>query len=259
MSVSNIDLTEMYQFIEGNQVWTVTSSDVNVIYFNTTYTPIAINRDEIESKPELSKASLTIRVGLDNEMGRRWMRTSVDARVSLTVFSKDVGTGDVIVSWKGRLASVRPGDKDIQLLFESIFTSLRRTGVRQKYQRTCQHALYGNGCKVDPNAYMQYGYITNITNGIIIALFEPILPSGYLTGGYMQDENGVKRFIRSHSSSIINISRPLDGLAVDDTVMLYPGCDRSTLTCKNRFNNLENNGSFPFIPLKNPFSLKSIV
>ena len=41
-------------------------------------------------------------------------------------------------------------------------------------------------------------------------------------------------------------------------VTLYPGCDRSRSRCVARFNNLARKGSFPFIPIRNPFDGSSI-
>jgi uncharacterized phage protein (TIGR02218 family) len=250
---------ELYQFTEeGTDGWTYTSADDKITYNNLLYLPIAIGRDEIESKNELSKSNITVSVSLDNAMGRRWLKNAGEKVVGLTIFTLDQETNNVMVAWKGRLASVKPNDKSIQLYFESIFTSLRRAGVRLRYQRTCPHVLYGNGCRVNKAPYM-LDTIVNTVSGINVVIYQPAQAAeGWYTGGIFESDKGV-RFITAHKGDNITLNRPIDGLAASDFVKLYPGCDRSVSTCHTKFNNLLNNGSFPYIPNKNPFSLTSLV
>ena len=96
---------ELYRFVEGATVWTLTSSDTSVSYNAETYTPEAISRTEAESKSELSKSNIQIKFDLDNTMARRWLIDKIDAVVSLTIFSQDDTT---LVIWKGRLSSIKP-------------------------------------------------------------------------------------------------------------------------------------------------------
>lgn len=249
---------ELYQFIGNHYEWDYTSADAKMDYDGLIFLPIAIGRDEIESKTELSKANITVTVSLDNTMGKQLLRESVDAIVSLTIYSKDLETGNVMVAWKGRLASVKPNDKSIQLYFESIFTSLRRPGVRQRYQRTCPHVLYGSDCRADKSVHM-LDTIVNTIDGINVVVYQPAqAESGWYTGGILESDKGI-RFVTAHSGDNITISRPIAGLVSGDFIKVYPGCDRGITTCKTKFNNIENNGSFPYIPNKNPFSLTSIV
>jgi GH24 family phage-related lysozyme (muramidase) len=83
------------------------------------------------------------------------------------------------------------------------------------------------------------------------------------------------RFITNHSGSTLTLIRQLDSLSEAFAkqgygqgygygygglvARIFPGCDRTTQTCKDKFDNLNNNGAFPFIPLKNPMSGSSIV
>ena len=75
------------------------------------------------------------------------------------------------------------------------------------------------------------------------------------------------------TGNVLSLSRPIETLAeVSDgygnnyggfygssTVTLYPGCTKSRAVCKNKFDNLNNYGGFPWIPTKNPFGGSSIV
>lgn len=266
---------ELYRFVEGDNVWTVTSSDEGQVYNSETYTPSTIGRNEVESKNELSRANIEVSVSIDDEIGRRWMREVIDNVVSLTIFAYE--DGDVIVVWKGRLVTVKPDVNEITLIFESIFTSLRRAGLRKKYQRSCPYVLYGRGCSLNKADWAISGKAVSIsTNGVVITVPEAAaFADGYFAAGMIEAPDGTLRFITNHTGSALTLIRPLNplneafvssGYGVNYgghyggvAINIYPGCNRTKEICKNRFDNLNNYGGFAFIPLKNPFSGSSIV
>lgn len=266
---------ELYRFTEGSQVWTFTSSDADEIYSGETYHSITIGRDECEQKNELSKANINVTVSLDNEMGRRWVKSILDIAVGLTIFSKDVESGDISVIWKGRLASVKPDVSSIKLVFESVFTSLRRPGLRGKYQRSCPHVLYGRGCNLNKDDFAVNGPITAINGVKVTAPAAALQPDGFYNAGMIEGPDGALRFVVQHVGTQLTLIRPLDslgeglvnsgygygyGLAYGQfTANIYPGCDRTKETCSSKFANLNNYGGFPFIPLDNPMAGSSIV
>lgn len=264
---------ELYRFVEGALVWTVTSSDSDETHAGEVYTSSAIGRDEAESKNELSRANLTVSVSIDDPMGRRWLKTIIDSVVSLTIFSKE--DSSVSVVWKGRLSAVKPEATNIKLVFESIFTSLRRPGLRQRYQRSCPHVLYGRGCNLNKDDWAVSGQVVAIDGVTVYMPIAATYESGYFTSGMIEAPNGTLRFITAHSGGYLTLIRQLDDLTEQFlqsgygynygnhygalVVRIFPGCDRSKETCNDKFSNLDNNGSFPFIPSKNPMGGSSIV
>lgn len=272
-------IKELYRFVEGSNVWTLTSSDSPEIYDagqgEEIYQPSTIGRNEVESKNELSRANLEVSLDIDNAMARRWMRQIIDDVVSLTVFGYE--EGDVSVIWKGRLVSVKPDISQIVLIFESIFTSLRRSGLRKKYQRACPHVLYGRGCFLNKDDWAVFSAMPAISaDGTTVAVPQAAaFQDGYFSAGMLQAPDGTFRFITGHQGGTVKLIRPIDSLNEafansgygfncgnyygGISVNIYPGCDRSKETCKNKFANLLNYGGFAFIPLKNPFGGSSIV
>lgn len=266
---------ELYRFTEGSQVWTLTSADENEAHNGETYISTTIGRDEFEQKNELSKANLNVTVSLYEEIGRRWMKSITDNVVSLTVFSKDLETSNVVVVWKGRLTSVKPEKSSIKLVFESVFTSLRRPGLRGKYQRSCPHVLYGRGCNLNKDDFVTNSPILAVSGVVVTASSAALQPDGYYNAGMIQGPDGALRFIVSHVGQQLTLIRALDsvgeglvnsgygngyGLSYGQfTTNIYPGCDRTKEVCKNKFNNISNNGAFPFIPINNPMGGNSIV
>lgn len=265
---------ELYRFADGSNIWTVTSADSQETYNGESYEPIAIGRSEAESKSELSRANIEIKMALTNEVGLRWLREYMSVLVGLTIYEKDPD-GDVSVVWKGRLAGVKPTMTELVFNFESIFTSLRRPGVRARYQRTCRHALYSRGCNLNKSDFAVFGIPTAVS-GLVVTVPEAALyPDGWFSTGIIEMMNGEMRFIANHVGSQLSLIQPFISLAralAEDgygmsygmhyggaSVVLYPGCNRSRSMCSDKFSNLPNYGGFDWIPLRNPFDGSSIV
>ena len=247
---------ELYRFSSGNRVWTYTTTDTPQTHNGETYAPVAIGRSEIQSRNELSKANLDVRIDASSDLARYLVTNYLEQIVGLTVFEKDGASFDTI--WKGRLASVKPGTAEVTLAFESIFTSLRRPGLRARYQRSCRHVLYGRGCWLNKDNFAIPGTLGQINGDNVQVLEAANYPSGYFMGGMIRAPDGSLRFVIHHVGDVLTLSRKHEGLVEDSQVTLYPGCDRTKETCISKFNNLSNFGGFPYIPVKNPFGGSSI-
>lgn len=259
--------TELYRFSEqaSGTIWAFTDGNEQVTYNGDVYTPASIGRSDAEVKNEIAKSNIDVQMSLNNEAGLRWLADNGEKIVSLTIFERDKG-GAFNVVWKGRLASIAPGTTSIVLKMESIFTSLRRPGLRARYQRGCRHALYGRGCYVNPEDFAVEGSVAAVaavkTFTVEVAA---AYVDGYFTGGMLKASDGTLSYIIYHIGNQITIQRLSyvlsqaieAGLPFD--VVLYPGCDHTRQTCNDKFNNLLNNGGFDFIPTKNPLGGSSIV
>lgn len=263
-------MKELYRFVEGSTIWTYTSADQISIYDAgdgpEVYTQQTIGRDEPENRNELSKANLTVTLPVDNELAIKLIGSIMETSVTLSVFATDDFTTNVI--WKGRLASVKPDGSSVKLVFESVLTSLRRYGLRMKYQRSCPHVLYGRGCNLDKDDFAVSATVVNVSGNDIIVETDVLLFPPYFISGMVKDANDVLRFIVGQSEPTgtppsvqftLNLFRLIPGLTNGNPITLYPGCDRSKETCNDVFDNLNNNGSFPFIPVINPFAGRPII
>ena len=205
-------IKELYRFVEGDSdfVYTITSADTDEDYDGETYTPVSMGRDEIESKGELSRDNIKISLPLDNDTARKWFTSSLDFPLTVSIFSKEDDT--VEIEFKGRLTSVAPKKSVIEFTFESIFTSLRRMGLRQRYQINCPHVLYGRGCGLDKDDFETAGTITDVTNSVITVPEAAAFADGYFSAGIFEDNAGNLRFILSHVGSVLTLIRPMNPL-----------------------------------------------
>lgn len=258
--------TELYRFSEqaSAKVWGFTDGNEAVTYGGLEYVPASISRSEAEVKNEIAKSNIDIQLSLTNEVAVRWMQDNGEKIVTLTIFERDKG-GLFNVVWKGRLASLAPGMNAVTLKMESIFTSLRRPGLRARYQRACRHPLYGKGCNLNPEDFDVAGSVTAVNKKTFTIAAADAMPDGYFTGGMLRAADGTLSYIIEHVGASIVLQRLSYSLVEEIEggfpfdVKIYPGCPHTRQACNDKFNNLLNYGGFDFIPTKNPMGGSSIV
>ena len=249
---------ERYRFALGQQVWTVTSGREVLIYQNEPYQPVVIRRSAIEQSPEFARNGIDLDCARDFAVAQLFAAARPNGVVSLTVFRNHLGDDEFITWWKGRVASVVWSGSLAKIRCESIFTALKRPGLRAHYQTGCRHALYDTGCGINNQAYKIAGTLSAVSGLTATSVAFLSQSPGWLTGGYLR-VGGVPRMITQHSGDTVTLSSVLPGLAVGSAFEAFAGCDRSFSTCQSKFGNSLNFGGFPWIPAKNPFAGDSIV
>ncbi len=140
-----------------------------------------------------------------------------------------------------------------------IKSSVQRLNVDyplRKYYPTCPYSLYDAGCGVNIAAYSKVGTVTGVIGQQLfntnVNFADEYYDQGgieWLSGGL----SGVAAPIKSsfHTNGQIMMLVPLDAPpAAGDTFRIYPGCDKTPATCKNKFSNELRNRATPYIPLK---------
>lgn len=249
---------ELYRFVLGQQVWTVTSASAVISYQSESYQPAVIRRSAIEQSPEFTRNGIDLECARDFAVAQLFAAARPNGVMSLTMFRNHLGDAEYITWWKGRVASVVFSGSTAKIRCESIFTALKRPGLRAYYQTGCRHALFDPGCGVNNQAYKLAGTVTsfsglNVTSGTFLSQ-----ASGWLTGGYLR-VGGVPRMITEHVGDTITLSAVLPGMTVGVAFEAFAGCDRTFASCEAKFGNHLNFGGFPWIPAKNPFAGDALV
>ena len=232
-----------------------TSSDTAFDHDGDTYEPAAIGRGDMVQGNEINRQDVQIRVPFDNPVAAIYLAETPDVTASVTIFrveDADTVTPTVLTYWKGRIAATRAEGQQVVLECESVFTGMRRTGARARYQVQCRHALYGTACGVDKSAFAVAGTVSGVNYTTLTVTGADSHADGYFLGG-MIEFGGVFRFIVGHAGTTIRLWRSMPGLDAADSVTLYPGCNRTLAQCDERFNNADNHGGFPWLPYSNPF------
>ncbi len=258
---------DLYRIVQEPSVWTLKQGKGLVHdagFGDEFYAPTAISRNRIEQKNEISKASLEVSIPIDHEIALSLLTSYTETVMTISVFTKTDAT--VEISWKGRLSSIKPGDDNLVLNFESVFTSMRRPGLRARFQRSCRHPLYGRGCGLDFNEFAVAGTVDSIIGTTLTVPEADAQADGYFDGGMIAALDGSLSYIISHVADKIILQRVGYSLITDfaltgagTVVTLYPGCKHTRADCNTKFDNLLNYGGFDWIPLKNPMGGSSIV
>lgn len=261
-SVESGQPVELYQFTQGTTNWYYTNAEADLDYLGVTYKSAAVSRTDVNQTEEMNKLNLTLTFPRDHEFASLYLGMSPELVTTFMVkraHTSDATDHEFVVYWRGRIMSGKATGSHIELECESVFTSIRRPGLRARYQRTCRHTLYGLACGVSQASFAVSGLVTSITGNNVVVTSAGGHPDGYFTGGMIKSPDDTLRFIVGHTGAILTLSRPLFNLKGGDTVQIFPGCDHLKATCITKFDNLLNFGGFPFIPIRNPFDGSSII
>jgi len=258
-------------FQQGATAFRFTSRPEIVFDGVNTWLPVAIQATEVSQSGEMAKDGVTMRMLRDNNLAQSFINGAPDDITFVTIFRSHISDGVMQTYWKGRVSGFNITGDEVELDCENIFTSLRRSGLRARYQKGCRHALYSTGCglglanfAIDATVSAVSGLDVTFTidedsNGFVTTSNGTVqVVSGYFTGGIMQSEDGM-RHISTHVPGTLTLMQASNSLTAavlggPQSVTLYPGCSHTIADCRDKFNNLDNFGGFPWIPTKNPFA-----
>ena len=255
---------ELYTFTRGVFSWRVTSGDEDIDFGGNTYEAIPMTRTKIEATQDLGKASLKINASRRFSFLDQFIATSPTDVITLTITRIHAGDADQAITWKGRVINVKLTESEGIITCQSIQTTLKRPGLRRLYQAACPHVLYGGSCKLISSSFAIPATLTGVSGLTITAAefsvsIDPTYDPSYFVGGFVEfDQSGLitRRFITDHNNGAgtLTLNLSFAGIASGDSVTAYPGCDHTVDTCAGKFNNINNYGGFPFIPVKNPMN-----
>lgn len=248
---------QLFRFVEGVNVWTVTSSNRSVTYNSETYTPLPIGLlSDIESKQSADRATLDIGITANSTMAQRWTNPNLSTSVSIELFIKDGAT--VEPWWNGTLSKCGIDGAQIKLTFDDGVGDTRFGTNSPVIQISCPYVLYGWGCFLDKEDFADSGTIGTIS-GLVVTISEAASQAdGWYNGGMLKAVNGDLVMIVSHVGNQLTLIRSAE-IAVSDAVTIYQGCDRTIQTCDTKFSNKLRYGGYTRIPTVNIFTGSPLV
>ncbi|MCA9325802.1 DUF2163 domain-containing protein, partial [Candidatus Saccharibacteria bacterium] len=163
-SVQDGDPVHLISFVQGSLTWRYALVPFTVSALGETWVPSTISAGAVNQTPEMAKNILSMKFPRDHEFARTFLWSPPDQVTSVTMYRGHLGDPDneYITTWKGRVANARADGDEITLECEHIFTSLRRPGLRARFQKSCRHALYGRGCNLDQETFAVAGTCTAV-------------------------------------------------------------------------------------------------
>jgi uncharacterized phage protein (TIGR02218 family) len=248
---------ELYLFKRGvSERYTLTSSDDIISFQSEDYLPVQIRRENIEVNTEIERAPMNLDIQRDADILTNFVAYPPTEIMTLTIFryhANDTPGLEFITVWQGRVLSAEWRGSKAVLTCEPVFTSLKRPGLRRKYQAQCPHILYGAQCGLNNFAFSATDNLTGVAGAVITApgFVDSV---DFYFGGYMQfDNREVRTIIGDDGAGNLTLNIGLSELEIGSSVTVFQGCAHDLDACKNKFNNLENYGGFPYVPKINPF------
>lgn len=244
---------ELYQFLIGSTERVLfTSAAKPVVFDGFTYRPVHTSRGNVMQNQDVNRNSVSFDFPRTNDFALRLLVRSPDLVITATVFRMHRGESGSEVIFKGRVIGARATDSIITVEAESIFTSIKRAGLRATYQTTCRHALYSLGCQVNRASYRVSTTAVSVSGPVVVVASLGGREAGHYLAGILK-HGPVERQITAVSNTAITMSDTIYDLVPGGEVEIYPGCDLTFDTCNARFGNVANFGGFLHIPWKNPF------
>lgn len=248
----------LYEFALNEHRWRYVSGTGTVTVGGQTYAPLPISDNGVRQKGDPTSETLTVTMPNTVDIVRFFASTPPSSPVYLTVRSYHVGDAEAVVRYVGEVMNVnQPQPGKAELACSTLSASMARNGLRLTWSRTCPHSVYDTGCKVNKTAFKTDAVIATVGPGVITSPTFATFPDGWFKGGLLEwvdpDRGLERRAIEDHVGNQLLMFGTSDGLFGGQEVSALPGCDRTTLTCRDKFNNLPNYGGCPSMPDKSPF------
>lgn len=248
---------ELYEFARGAVVERYTSADANYTLGADTYTSATLQRSPIEVTAERARNAISVQCARNFPIADLFRVSPPTEVISLIIRRVHRGDSDVAVIWIGRVMNCNWDGALATLNCEPVSSSMRREGLRRKYQRQCPHVLYQQGeglCNVNRATHSTITTVTGISGTVLTVA---ALGSKPWAGGWVEwtQPSGAieRRFITSFTGLDLKLTQAFQGITISTSVVVSPGCDHTQVTCISVYANGPNYGGFPSIPKKNPF------
>jgi len=240
-------MSELYLFERGATKYPYTNGLDSISFGGDTYTPEIISYDRINITDEVFRAQINLSIPVSNELVSVIMNNFTGNVTTLKIYREES------LFWAGRVTSSRIIKDNATLICESIYSSIKRLGVKSTYERLCRHALYSDNCGVDKSLYAYLNVEITGINGREITIpavsgTDDIFKLGMLY-------NGIEYVtILKRVGDVFTIIKSID-LTVGQLVTLYNGCNHTMDDCHITFDNIINFGGFQFMPSSNIFEV----
>jgi len=243
----------LLEFTRGASVTRFNSTAVDIASPVGTYRASHFSVTARTQGKDIFKDNLKITFARADNFARGYILGAIDQVTTVALKRMHVGmpAGEAVIEWKGRIVTAEVKDEKITLNCESVYTSMRRLGLSTQFELTCVHAIYSAGCRANKPAMRVEAQVNVISNVSYTMLGISGYPSGWFNSGMMETETD-RRFIVSHVGDVVTLSKPLN-VAQGTSVALYPGCNKTTANCIDKFDNIDNYLGFPWMPDQDPF------
>lgn len=271
MTVDALELSDydgtperLFLFQMGTDVrWGYLQSSRAYTYLSVEYSPMYVEMGDISQALSESSPTVDIQIDADAAVAQQFVPYMPILPIRVRVYRHhfDDPDDDFKVEMIGEVVSCQFDEEEgkANLSCRMVASNLDRKVPWPQYQKPCNYALYGAGCRINPDDYK-----TETTAGSVIeerissADFAAVAalnsdPKWFVNGFVRNRVTKEIRFVIDQEDDVLYLQAPFVGLVTGDLIDAFAGCDRSRETCHTKFDNLDRWLGFGWIPEKNPF------
>lgn len=239
--------TDAYRYINGVK-------DVDA------FKAVPIKRESYRTSGKSERDQLNISLPATTDLANLILPYPPPYSISVKIWQGHYGDNNDMVVWVGRVLSNAFSDPLVTLTCESTLISLKRRGNRRRWQIACPLLLYSKGpaqCKADREDFTVTTTVVAIEDDVPIFEFGwngpwPVAQFKYGMMRWVSSHGVEYRTIRQANEDRIRFNGMLRGLEIGTEVELSLGCNHRMQDCRDVFDNIQNYGGDPWIPLQNP-------
>lgn len=239
-----------------------------------TWTPARVEHGRIRQSLKPQNEDCEVTVALDDApVIEPLLRAETESPVNVRIYEMELPAGTPQMLFSGSAWKARGIGRKVRITAAAFGGAMRAKVPRFIFSTNCNHTLFSTGCarratvQMDRDAWEGAGEFVSqwpdnkvaITNVSFHTGAPSPMPAHYFSGGWLTTGTGSARQTREVSGSwydsvedvlLLMVTRALreDLIGEDQQVKFWPGCDGQYSTCKDKFDNTQNFGGFPFQP-----------
>lgn len=231
----------------------------------------ALDMGEIDQQLAEASASVEIRISSAHPVAQQFVPFLPPEPIQVRVLRLNYrdAPGDRLAEFVGEVVSASFAEADgvCTLTCRMVSAAMSRIVPWCRHSSNCANALYGPGCRVDPAAFqttapLDAGASTvQISAGAFLTAAadhgatDPDISANWFRNGYVRHlASGEVRTILGQDGASLILNAPFTRASNGDPVQALAGCDGDRVTCRVKFNNLDNMLAFPWVPGRNPYA-----
>lgn len=265
-----VNLIQFRYGVAGPSVYGYTDAEQVIIKDNVVFVPTPIDTPGVQASGSLDRKTLNLRLPSTTEVAQLFRAYPPSYPVTMTIFRGHLTDDDSPIEyraiWVGRVLNGKhegDGSHLCMLTCEPVATSLRRAGLRRRYQYLCPHVLYGRKCGANKGA-VTFSVVCTFKGDADVTLNAGWVPDDMIpnfSGGVIEwtTANGnveVRTILEIETDSdshVVQMTGPPTDIVIGVTSLrLSLGCNHQMDHCLTLHNNIANFGGFPWIPVSNP-------
>lgn len=172
-----------------------------------------------------------------------------DAQMTATVvfmgadWTTEIGRLELFAGW---VAQVKLHDWTLSLIVKNLAYKLAKQVPKGLYTAGCQWRVYDQNCGVNKVDYAATVTVVSQSGRTVVIGDIFGKPDGWYDLGVLSNSGYNYNIMRQVGTTFTLLEEPM--VALNNQVVIYPGCNLTMDHCKNKFDNYSRYRGFPFIP-----------